>query len=348
MSGNCQLHLRQSRAKNAVIPGRRLVLVFKRTNAESARGPCGACSRCALFTFIGIEDFEDANPLLVPLPEAVAPLAQCLDVEERDVEREKIVTATAGEDTKNGTVDGGAGPCRTSPDSVLLSGALTATLVNRANLSIAQSTKNAEGRGVDEHPSPASSVNVEKVSQIDTAAHELGATLTVTPPTHFCRRNVHNESDGSRWLSDIGLIIKDYVIGQPWLPVLPNYIRRLLACRKREGCEAAKVFIEGLINTGDWAEEANSNFVTESDGSVWYGRDVDTILDYLNDDPDTPVLSDDIRRLLSARANEECKVAKFFIEDLIYNNDWDESVVEGGSWTAIRQSWSSAQRRFAS
>lgn len=47
-----------------------------------------------LLVVIGIEDFEDANPLLVPLPEAVAPLAQCLDVEERDVEREKIVVRT--------------------------------------------------------------------------------------------------------------------------------------------------------------------------------------------------------------------------------------------------------------
>lgn len=78
--------------------------------------------------------------------------------------------------------------------------------------------------------------------------------------------------------------------------------------------------------------------MTESDGSVWYGRDVDTILDYLNDDPDMPILSDDIRRLFSARANEGCKVAEVFIEDLIYNDDWDENVIERGCWIAIRQS----------
>lgn len=50
LSGNCQLNIRQSRVKHAVIPGRRLVLVFKRTN-EGGRGrPCGACHICAPFT----------------------------------------------------------------------------------------------------------------------------------------------------------------------------------------------------------------------------------------------------------------------------------------------------------
>lgn len=172
-------------------------------------------------------------------------------------------------------------------------------------------------------------------------------TIIVAPPAHYRRRHVHNESDGSRWLSDTVLIIKDYLIGQPWLPVLPSYIRRLLACKKREGCEAVKGFIDGLINTGDWVEEKDSTFVTESDGSVWYGRDVNTILDYLNDDPDMPILSDDIRRLLSARANEGCKVAEIFIGTLLYNDDWDENVVQRGCWIAIRQSWASAQRRAA-